>query len=139
MRKFSINTMGFKGEDGEVKKIHGSEVKMVGGKFESVEGTEFEWDADYVFLAMGFVHPVQEGMLAELKEQGLEFDACNNVKASFGVEKGSFATSVPGVYACGDVRRGQSLIVWAISEGRKCADEIHRVFKAAEKAAKAGK
>ncbi len=126
-RKWAVNTLGFKANDaGEVKSIHGSEVKMENGKFVPVPGTEFEWPADYVFLAMGFVHPVREGLLAQLEELGMEFDNRGNVKAEFGLKEGSFATSVDRVYACGDMRRGQSLIVWAISEGRKCADQVHR-------------
>ena len=128
-RKWAVNTLGFKAnENGEVSAIYGSQVKFDGGKFEPVPGSEFEWKADYVFLAMGFVHPVREGLLAELEGMGMQFDPRGNVQASFGTAPNSFATTVPGVYACGDMRRGQSLIVWAISEGRKCAAEIHRHF-----------
>ncbi|EOQ95054.1 pyridine nucleotide-disulfide oxidoreductase [Leptospira wolbachii serovar Codice str. CDC] len=125
-RKWAVSTMGFKSNDkGEVTAIYGSEVKEENGKFNPVPGTEFEWPADLVFLAMGFVNPVKEGLLADLQKEGLELDGRGNVKADFGTKPGSFATSVPKVYACGDVRRGQSLIVWAISEGRKCADQVH--------------
>lgn len=129
VRRWSINTLGFKGNAaGEVAAIHGAEVEFKDGKFVSIPGTEFEWPADYVFLAMGFVHPVREGLLAQLSDLGMELDERGNVRASFGTSENSFATTLPGVYACGDMRRGQSLIVWAISEGRKCAAEIHRVF-----------
>ncbi|MCW7505978.1 glutamate synthase subunit beta [Leptospira paudalimensis] len=125
-RKWAVSTMGFKAnEKGEVTAIYGSEVKEENGKFIPVPGTEFEWPADLVFLAMGFVNPVKEGLLADLQKEGLELDNRGNVKAEFGTKAGSFATSIPKVYACGDVRRGQSLIVWAISEGRKCADQVH--------------
>lgn len=125
-RRWAVSTMGFKSnEKGEVTAIYGSEVKEENGKFNPVPGTEFEWPADLVFLAMGFVNPVKEGLLADLQKEGLELDGRGNVKADFGTKPGSFATSVPKVYACGDVRRGQSLIVWAISEGRKCADQVH--------------
>lgn len=125
-RKWAVSTMGFKSnEKGELTSIYGSEVKEENGKFNPVPGTEFEWPADLVFLAMGFVNPVKEGLLADLQKEGLELDGRGNVKADFGTKPGSFATSVPKVYACGDVRRGQSLIVWAISEGRKCADQVH--------------
>lgn len=125
-RRWAVSTMGFKSnEKGEVTAIYGSEVKEENGKFSPIPGTEFEWPADLVFLAMGFVNPVKEGLLADLQKEGLELDGRGNVKADFGTKPGSFATSVPKVYACGDVRRGQSLIVWAISEGRKCADQVH--------------
>ena len=77
---------------------------------------------------MGFVSPVKEDLIAQLQEAGLELDKAGNVKASFGTKAGSFATTIPKVYACGDVRRGQSLIVWAISEGRKCADQVNKVL-----------
>lgn len=125
-RRWAVSTMGFKSnEKGEVTAIYGSEVKEENGKFSPIPGTEFEWPADLVFLAMGFVNPIKEGLLADLQKEGLELDGRGNVKADFGTKPGSFATSVPKVYACGDVRRGQSLIVWAISEGRKCADQVH--------------
>jgi glutamate synthase (NADPH) small chain len=127
VRKWSVNTLGFKGnENGEVTAIYGNMVKFVNGKFEVVPNSDFEWPADLVFLAMGFVHPVKEGLISQFQELGLELDKAGNVKASFGKKEGSFATSVPKVFACGDTRRGQSLIVWAISEGRKCADQVNK-------------
>jgi glutamate synthase (NADPH/NADH) small chain len=126
IRKWSINTLGFKGnERGEVRAIYGNQVEFKNGKLEPIAGTEFEWPADLVLLAMGFVHPVKDGLIAQLVDMGLELDKMGNVKANFGTTPGCFATSLPGVYACGDVRRGQSLIVWAISEGRKCALQVH--------------
>lgn len=82
-------------------------------KMEEIPGSEFELDVDLVLLAMGFVHPQKEGLLEQF---GVELDARGNVKTSH-----DYATSVPGVYACGDMRRGQSLIVWAIAEGREAA------------------
>jgi glutamate synthase (NADPH/NADH) small chain len=127
IREWAVATKGFKGnEKGEVVSMHGSKAKFEGGKFVDVPGSEFEWKADLVLLAMGFVNPVQDGLLAQLGKLGLELDERKNVKASFGLEPGTFATTVPGVFACGDVRRGQSLIVWAISEGRKCAAQVHQ-------------
>jgi glutamate synthase (NADPH/NADH) small chain len=127
VRKWSINTLGFRSNDkGEVTAIRGNEVRFDNGKMEPIPGTEFEWPADLVFLAMGFVSPIKEDLISQLQEAGLELDKAGNVKASFGTRDGSFATSVPKVYACGDVRRGQSLIVWAISEGRKCADQVNK-------------
>ncbi|MBP9888380.1 MAG: glutamate synthase subunit beta [Leptospiraceae bacterium] len=131
VRKWSINTLGFRGNDkGEVTAIRGNEVRFENGKFEPIAGTEFEWPADLVFLAMGFVHPVKEDLILQLQEAGLELDKAGNVKASFGTKEGAFATNVPKVFACGDVRRGQSLIVWAISEGRKCADQVNKFLLA---------
>jgi glutamate synthase (NADPH/NADH) small chain len=118
-RDWSVNTKFFSGEDGKVKKLHGvrvawSQPDATGRrKMEEVPGSEFEIEADLVLLAMGFVHPEQEGLLTEL---AVEFDARGNVKTDH-----TYATSVPGVYACGDMRRGQSLIVWAIAEGREAA------------------
>ncbi|MBE7439379.1 MAG: glutamate synthase subunit beta [Spirochaetales bacterium] len=126
VRKWAVQTRGFRGAGGRVTHIYGNEVRFENGQFVDIPGTEFEWPADLVLLAMGFVHPVQHGMLAELLEMGLELDARKNVKADFGLHQGAFATSIPGIYACGDMRRGQSLIVWAISEGRKCAGQVHR-------------
>jgi glutamate synthase (NADPH/NADH) small chain len=82
-----------------------------------VEGTEFKLKADLVLLAMGFVHPVQEGLLAEL---GVERDARGNVKA----DTQRYRTSIDKVFAAGDMRRGQSLVVWAIREGRQAARAV---------------
>jgi len=135
IRKWAVNTLGFKGNaKGEVTSIYGHQVKMEGGKIVPVPGSEYEWPADLVLLAMGFTNPVHEGLIEELKASGLDMDARGNIKASFGVHDGAFATTVPGVFACGDVRRGQSLIVWAISEGRKCAQQVHKYLQAHVKA-----
>jgi glutamate synthase (NADPH/NADH) small chain len=85
-----------------------------------VPGTEFTIPAQLVLLAMGYVHPVHEGLVNEL---GVAKDARGNVRAATeGV--GCYATSVPRVFAAGDMRRGQSLVVWAIREGRQCAREV---------------
>jgi glutamate synthase (NADPH/NADH) small chain len=80
-------------------------------------GSEFEIKADLVLFAMGYVHPVHEGMLEQL---GVKYDARGNVAA----DTETYQTSVPKVFAAGDTRRGQSLIVWAIREGRQCARAI---------------
>ena len=87
-----------------------------------VEGSEFELKADLVTLAMGFVHPVHEGMLEEL---GIDFDARGNVKGETEGEN-AYHTSLDKVFAAGDMRRGQSLVVWAIREGRQCAHAIDK-------------
>ncbi|MFO7446951.1 MAG: glutamate synthase subunit beta [Ignavibacteriaceae bacterium] len=130
VRKWAVNTKEFTGnENGEVTLLKCNEVKFESGKFIDIPGTEFELQADLVLIAAGFVHPVKEGMLAELQELGLELDNRGNVKAEFGTEN-AHATTVNKVFACGDMRRGQSLIVWAIAEGRKCAEAVHKLLMA---------
>ena len=99
-------------EHGNVKKLHGVRVGPA-PKFEPIPGSEFEMDADLVLLAMGFVGPVRSGMIEQL---GVELEARGNVKADE-----NYMSSVQGVFAAGDMRRGQSLVVWAIAEGRKAA------------------
>ena len=94
--------------------MHGVEVD---GQFKPVPGTEFELPADLVLLAMGFVAPVKDGLLADL---GVALDRRGNVEA----DMSGYRTSVGKVYAAGDMRRGQSLVVWAIREGRQAARAI---------------
>jgi glutamate synthase (NADPH/NADH) small chain len=86
-------------------------------RVERIEGTEFEIDADLVLLAMGFVHPVREGMLEQL---GVDLDRSGNVAA----DTEGYRTSIDKVFTAGDMRRGQSLVVWAIREGRQCARSV---------------
>jgi glutamate synthase (NADPH) small chain len=117
-RVFSVNTEEFTGRDGKVTGLRGHEVKMAGGKFEKLEGTEFELEADLVLLAMGFVGPEREGLLNDLS---VEITDRGNV-----ARDADFATSVPGVFVAGDMGRGQSLIVWAIAEGRAAAAGVDR-------------
>lgn len=125
-RKWSVNTKLFKGnEKGEVTSLHCTEIKFENGKIVDVPGTEFELKADLVLIAAGFVHPIHDGMINQLKEIGLELDQRGNVKAEFGDSENAHATTADKVFACGDMRRGQSLIVWAIAEGRKCASSVH--------------
>jgi glutamate synthase (NADPH) small chain len=127
IRKWSINTKSFKNNgNGALAGLLCNEVRFENGKFIDIPGSEFELKADLVFLAMGFVHPVHDGLLDELKQAGLEFDVRGNVKAEFGDAENAHQTSVEKVFACGDMRRGQSLIVWAIAEGRKCARAVHK-------------
>ena len=104
-------TQKFTGENGHVKKLH---CVQVDDKFKPAPGTEFELDADLVLLAMGFVHPVHDGMIKSL---GLALDPRGNVKA----DTDHYVSSTPKIFAAGDMRRGQSLVVWAIREGRQCA------------------
>ena len=92
-----------------------------------VPGSEFEMKADLVLLAMGFVGPVQTGLLEQF---GVETDLRGNVKAATDGE-GCYQTSVPKVFAAGDMRRGQSLVVWAIREGRQCAHAVDELLMGA--------
>lgn len=128
-RKWSVNTSSFKGNDkGEVTTLHCNEVKFENGKFIDVPNTEFEIQADLVLIAAGFVHPVKNGLIDELVNLGMELDIRGNVKADFGDNENAHATTLNKVFACGDMRRGQSLVVWAIAEGRKCAAAVHKVL-----------
>jgi glutamate synthase (NADPH/NADH) small chain len=113
-REFAVLTQKFTGAGGKVQKLH---CVKVDDKFKPVAGTEFELDADLVLLAMGFVHPVHEGLLKTL---GVDLDPRGNVRAGLA----DFQTSLPKVFSAGDMRRGQSLVVWAIREGRLCARSI---------------
>ena len=115
-REFAVLTQKFSGENGQVKKLH---CVHVDGKFKPVPGTEFEIEADLVLLAMGFVHPLHEGMIKSL---GVELDQRGNVKA----DTEAYATSIKKVFAAGDMRRGQSLVVWAIREGRQAAHAVDK-------------
>jgi glutamate synthase (NADPH/NADH) small chain len=113
-RVYSVNTECFLADDdGNVRALRAHEVEMVDGRFERIEGTDFELPCELVLLAMGFLGPEQEGLLQQL---GVELDARGNV-----ARDPAFMTNEPGVFACGDMGRGQSLIVWAIAEGRSCA------------------
>ena len=113
VRDWSVSTVRFTGDaDGNVKKLHGVRVGAP-PKFEPIPGSEFEMDVDLVLLAMGFTGPVQGGLLKDL---GVMLDARGNVATD---ER--YMSSEPGVFAAGDARRGQSLVVWAIAEGRKAA------------------
>ena len=113
-RDFSVVTKSFSGENGEVKKLH---CVRVDGKMQPIAGTEFELKADLVLLAMGFLGPVQEGMLASL---GIKLDGRGNVEANMV----NYKSSIPKVFSAGDMRRGQSLVVWAIREGRQAARAV---------------
>ncbi len=116
VREFAVLTEKFTGDNGQVKKLH---CVKVDDKFKPVAGTEFELDAELVLLAMGFVHPVHDGMIKSL---GLELDPRGNVKA----DTSAYQTSLAKVFAAGDMRRGQSLVVWAIREGRQCAHAVDK-------------
>ena len=107
------------GEKGVLKALKTVEIEWKNGKMTEVAGSEKEIPADLVFLAMGFLNPVG-GLLDSF---GVEKDARGNAKATTD-GKGCYATNVEKVYAAGDTRRGQSLVVWAIREGRQCAREV---------------
>jgi glutamate synthase (NADPH) small chain len=113
-RDFAVLTRAFEGEDGRVTKLA---CVRVDRELKPVPGSEFELRADLVLLAMGFLGPVQEGLIARL---GLELDQRGNVRA----DTETYRTSVDGIFAAGDMRRGQSLVVWAIREGRQAARAI---------------
>jgi glutamate synthase (NADPH) small chain len=135
-RKWSINTKEFISDDnGNVKALICNEVKFENGKLVDIPGSEFELKADLVLIAAGFLHPKKEGLISELISMGLELDNRGNVKAVYGDEEDAHVTNLPKVFACGDMRRGQSLIVWAIAEGRNCAESVHKYLlkKVAEK------
>lgn len=117
-RVFSVNTQEFVGEDGHVTALRVHEVAMQDGKFVKVDGSDFELEADLVLLAMGFVGPEKPGLLTDL---GVTLTDRGNVARG-----ADFDTSVPGVFVAGDMGRGQSLIVWAIAEGRAAAAGVDR-------------
>jgi glutamate synthases, NADH/NADPH, small subunit len=121
-RDWCINTKKVTGKNGILKTLHGVRVewKNDNGRMQMVEipGTEFEQQVDLVLLAMGFLHPQHEGMLNDL---GVEFDARGNV-----ITNENYMTTKEGIFAAGDMRRGQSLVVWALNDGRKVAQEVDK-------------
>jgi glutamate synthase (NADPH) small chain len=115
-RDWSVATVRFEGDQlGNVKKLRAIRVGPA-PRFEPIPGTEFTLDAELVLLAMGFTGPVKNGLL---EEPGLELDARGNVRTDK-----NYQSSIPGIFAVGDARRGQSLVVWAIAEGRKGAEAV---------------
>ncbi|MDH3260433.1 MAG: glutamate synthase subunit beta [Acidimicrobiia bacterium] len=120
-RRWSVATTAFSGTNGTVARIHGVQVDWTrqngSWQMQNIEGTAFDLEADLVLLAMGFVSPVRDGLLQSLR---VEFDGRGNVLAN----SEDYQTSAPAVFAAGDMRRGQSLVVWAIREGRQCARAV---------------
>lgn len=120
-RMWSVDTVSFEGENGQIRQINCIRVEWTqdNGRWvmNHIPGSEFSIKADLVLLAMGFVHPVRDGMLEQL---GVELDDRQNVKANVT----DYRTSVDKVFTAGDMRRGQSLVVWAIREGRQCARSV---------------
>jgi glutamate synthase (NADPH/NADH) small chain len=125
VRDWSINTKSFSGRNGQVERLHAVRVEFgppepgTGRRpMKEAPGSEFELEVDLVLLAMGFLGPERNGVLAEL---GVKLDARGNVAVGK-----DYQSSVPGVFAAGDMRRGQSLVVWAIAEGREAAHAIDK-------------
>lgn len=118
-RDWSVSTKRFEGRDGKVERLIACRVEFKDGKMEEVPGSEFEVKADLVLLAMGFVSPVA----SVLDAFGVDKDSRGNVMASTDGD-GCYKTSIDKVFAAGDMRRGQSLVVWAIREGRQCARAV---------------
>jgi glutamate synthase (NADPH/NADH) small chain len=130
-RDFSVLTTKFVGENGKVTALQCAKGEMVRGEdgrtsIQPVAGSEFEIKADLVLFAMGFLGPRVEGLI---EQAGVDLDPRGNVKATMS----DYATSVPRVFACGDMRRGQSLVVWAIREGRECAAAVDRHLAASSR------
>jgi glutamate synthase (NADPH/NADH) small chain len=128
-RDWSVSTKGFHG-NGRVEALELIRVdweKAPDGSWQlrQQEGSEFFIETDLVLLAMGFVHPLHEGIIRDL---GVQLDARGNVQADTEAHSGSYATSVANVFTCGDMRRGQSLVVWAIREGRQCARSVDEML-----------
>jgi glutamate synthase (NADPH/NADH) small chain len=127
IRDWGISTKSFSGRNGKLEKLHAVRVRFGDvdpqtgrQKLEEVPGSEFTLDIDLVLLALGFLGPVRQGMVEEL---GIEVSPRGNVATQ------GFATNVSGVFSAGDMRRGQSLVVWAIAEGRQAAAEIDRYLR----------
>jgi glutamate synthase (NADPH/NADH) small chain len=124
-REFAVMTKRFEGRGGRVERLHcvrlewGAPDASGRPQMREVPGSEFVLPADLVLLAMGFVHPVHEGLVTDL---GVRLDPRGNVMA----DTDSFATSEPGIFSAGDCRRGQSLVVWALWEGREAARAVDR-------------
>jgi glutamate synthase (NADPH/NADH) small chain len=129
-RQWSVSTTKFTGHNGHVTKLHAHRVNFQNGKFTPVPETDFEMDVDLVLLAMGFTGPVKNGLLDTL---GVKYDA----RSAVAVDE-NFMTTVDGVFAAGDTKRGASLIVWAIAEGRKAAAGVERYLRAGKSARKSG-
>jgi glutamate synthase (NADPH/NADH) small chain len=124
LRDWSINSVRFEGDaEGRVSNLHAVRVGAP-PKFEAIAGSEFSMDVDLVLLAMGFTGPVRSGMIEGL---GVALDGRGNVATE------DYKSSVDGIFAAGDMRRGQSLVVWAIAEGRKAAEAVNGYLVAQEK------
>ena len=117
-RSFAVATSAFRGEGGRVTGLDCVRLEAKDGRLEPIAGSEFQLQADLVLLAMGFIHPEPAGIVSQL---GLELNERGNIKVNR-----NMMTGVPGVFAAGDAQRGQSLVVWAIADGRRAAREVDR-------------
>jgi glutamate synthase (NADPH/NADH) small chain len=123
-RDWAVLTKEVIGENGVVTGLKCVRADWTDGQLKEVEGSEFTLKADLILLAMGFVGPKKAGLLSQA---GVTLDQRGNVSA----DTNDYATSEPGVYSCGDMRRGQSLVVWAIREGRQCARAVDEMLMGA--------
>ena len=115
-RHWAINTKAFVGDDdGNLKGLKIAQIEWKDGKMVEIDGSEQEIPCDMVFIAAGFLHPQHEGMLSQL---GVSLDGRGNVSDN------NYQTNMPKIFTAGDMRRGQSLVVWAMSEGRECARAV---------------
>ena len=128
-RQWSVSTTKFSGQDGHVTTLHAHHVAFENGKFSPIPQTEFDMKVDLVLLAMGFTGPVKAGILDNF---GVHYHARGHVLVDE-----NFMTNIDGVFAAGDTKRGASLIVWAIAEGRKAAAGIHQYLQAGKPVAAA--
>jgi glutamate synthase (NADPH/NADH) small chain len=119
-REWSVGTISFEGEGGKITSLKAAQMDWSNGRPEPIKGSDYEIKADLVLLAMGFLNPIHESMLDEF---GVDYDERGNVKATTEGEN-CYKTSIDKVFAAGDMRRGQSLVVWAIREGRQCARAV---------------
>jgi len=123
-RVYSVNTEEFLGDDdGNLRALKGHEVALVDGRFQRIDGSDFEMECERVYLAMGFTGPESDGLLEQLD---VELDPRSNV-----ARDDSYRTNLDDVWVCGDMGRGQSLIVWAIAEGRACAAAVDEALTGA--------
>ncbi len=128
-RDWAVSTTRLTGNGG-VEKLHLQRLQWVPGdngamRMEPVPGSEFAIDAELVLLAMGFVHPVHDALITGT---GVALDSRGNVKADTEADPGAYRTSADRIFTCGDMRRGQSLVVWAIREGRQCARSVDQLL-----------
>ena len=125
-REYSVSTTHLSGENGRLRALHGHRLERAEGggpmAFRKIPGTEFTLEADLILLAMGFMGPEPDGVISQL---GLRLTDRGNV-----ARDEQWMTNVPGVFVAGDMQRGQSLIVWAIADGRKAAEGVHRYLSA---------